>query len=143
MANLNGKWQLEKSENFDKYMQAIGVTDENRAKGKDVLEKMGAGGLVEEYVIVSGTSIKRNIYIGGQLVRESQPAPFNTELTGPSIDGRTAKITLTENGPNKITRHEKFDNGVEATTVSEVHGGELVTILTGGGVTSKRSYKKI
>ena len=143
MANLNGKWQLVSSENFDAYMQKIGVTDENRAKGKDVLEKTGPGGLVEEYVIESGKSIKRNIYIGGSLMRESQAAPFNTQVQGPSVDGRTAKITLKEESANKVTRHEIFDGGVEATTVSEVTGDQLITTLTSGGVTSKRTYKKV
>jgi len=143
MASLNGKWQLTGSEGFDKYMQTIGVTDENRAKGKDILEKAGPGGLVEEYVIESGKSIKRNIYIGGQLLRESKAAPFNTEVTGPSLDGRTAKITLTENGSTKVTRHETFENGLQATTVSEVKGDELHTTLTCSGVVSKRVYKKV
>jgi len=143
MAALNGKWQLVSSENFGKYIQAIGVSDDNIAKAKDMLEKMGAGGLVEEYVIVPGKSIKRSISLGGQVLKESPTVPFNTELSGPSLDGRTAKIMLTENGPNKLTRVEKFDNGIEATTVYEAKGDELFTTLSAAGVVSKRNYKKI
>jgi hypothetical protein len=143
MAAFNGKWQLSTSEGLDKYMQTIGVTDENRAKGKEVLEKVGIEGFAEEYAIVPGKTIKRCIYVGGKLVKEGQPFPFNSEVTGPSLDGRNCKITITENGPNKVTRVEKFDNGVEATTVTELKGDELVTTLTSGSVVSKRTFKKI
>jgi len=143
MALLNGKWALYSSEKFDEYMKAIGVDDENRAKGVATLNKTGAGGLVEEYVIDSDKSIKRQIYVGGQLVKESPAIPFGKEVSGPSLDGRTVKLTLTRTGPGQVTRNEQFDNGVTSTTVIEANRDELVSTLTAGGVTSVRKYKKV
>jgi len=143
MSQLSGKWALVKSENLDNYMTAIGVTDEtNHAKAKEILEKTGEGGLVEHYMVESGKSIHRNFYLGGNLIRESPTVPFNTEVSGPSMDGRIAKFTLIEDSPTKVTRIEKFDS-VTATSVSEVHGDEMVMTLVGGGVECKRTYKKV
>jgi len=143
MAHLNGKWALYSSENFEAYLKAIGVADDQRAKAHEMLEKTGEGGLVEEYTVTPGATVKRNIYIGGQLARESQPIPIGKDIpNAPSLDGRTCELKVTENSADKITRHEKFGNIVSDTTY-EVQGGELVATLTAGGVTSVRKYKKV
>jgi len=142
MTHLNGKWALTSSVDFEPYMKAIGVADDQRAKAHESLEKTGEGGLVEEYIITAGVSVQRKIYIGGQLVKESPAIPFGKEVNGPSLDGRTCQLKITENSPDKFTRHEVFGT-VESNTIYEVHGDELVATLSAGGATSTRKYKKV
>jgi hypothetical protein len=143
MAHLNGKWALYSSENFEAYLQAIGVADDQRAKAHEMLEKTGASGLVEEYAVTPGTSVKRTLYLGGQQVRESQPIPIGKDIpNAPSLDGRTCQLKVTENSADKITRHEVFGSIVSDTTY-ELKGDELVATLSAGGVTSVRKYKRV
>jgi hypothetical protein len=143
MTHLNGKWALTSSANFEPYLVAIGVADDQRAKAHESLEKTGAGGLVEEYIITAGATVQRKIYLGSQLVREGPTIPFGKEVTGPSLDGRTCQLTITENGPDKFTRSEVFGGTIKSTTVYEVHGDELVATLSSGSATSVRKYKKV
>jgi len=143
MAHLNGKWALASSDNFEAYLKAIGVADDQRSKAHEILEKTGAGGLVEEYAVTAGVSVKRNIYLGGQLLRESPAIPIGKDIPdAPSLDGRHCQLKVTENSADKLTRHEVFGSIVSDTTY-ELHGDEMVATLTAGGVTSVRKYKRV
>jgi len=143
MAHLSGKWALYSSDNFEAYLKAIGVADDQRAKAHELLEKTGAGGLVEDYTVTPGVSVKRNLYLGDQLVRESPAIPIGKDIPdAPSLDGRKCQLKVTENSADKITRHETFGSVVSDTTY-ERQGDELIATLAAGGVTSVRKYKKI
>lgn len=142
--HLNGSWNLVSSENFENYIEAIGVTGENREKALKLLLSTGDGGLVENYVIDSTkNTIKRSVFHGGNLFKESPAISLNTEVEGPALDDRIIKLKTTVDGLNRLTRHEKGSN-YESTVVYEVNGNDLVvTLKTDNGVKSVRKYKKV
>jgi len=143
MASLNGKWALISSEKFNEYLKATGADEATLAKVAELLNKAGVDGLIEEYFVESGKSIQRNFYLGGKLFRESPVIPLGEEVSGPAMDGRIVKITVKEEGANKLTRHEALETGQTTDTVLEVHGDEMITTLTCGGVVSTRKYKRV
>jgi len=142
MTALNGKWSLVSSDKFDDYIKATGADDATRAKVGELLGKAGSDGLIEEYIIEAGKSARRNFYLGGKLFKESPTVPIGSEVSGPAMDGRTVKVTVTEEGANKLRRHEAFETGQITDTVLEVHGDEMTTTLTCGSVVSTRKYKR-
>lgn len=142
MSNLNGSWALTSSENFEAYIEAIGVSGENREKALKLLLSTGDGGLVEKFEI-DDSSAKRSIYFGEKLFKESPKIPLNEEFEGPALDERIVKATVTTDGPNRLTRVEKGPD-YQSTVVAEIHGSELVvTLTTDSGVQSIRKYKKV
>jgi hypothetical protein len=144
MADLNGSWNLVSSQNFEAYIDAIGVTSENREKALKLLQTTGDGGLVEKYEVdLAANTVKRYIYFDGKLFKESPAVPLNKEVEGTALDDRIIKVSVTTEGTNRLIRHETGSN-YTATVTSEVHGSDLtVTLTTGGGVTSVRKYKKV
>lgn len=144
MAALNGNWALVSSENFEAYINAIGVTGENRDKALKLLQTTGDGGLMEKYEVdLAANTVKRYIYFDGKLFKESPIVPLNKEVEGAALDDRVIKVSVITEGTNRLIRHETGTD-YSATIVSEVHGNDLtVTLTTSTGVTSVRKYKKV
>ena len=69
----------------------IGVDDENRAKGNDLLCRTGADPTTEEFTFTATTG-KRTISAGGQTVGGKE-FPLNVEFEAPGLDGRKMKVS--------------------------------------------------
>ncbi|ELT93603.1 hypothetical protein CAPTEDRAFT_227067 [Capitella teleta] len=138
MSGLNGRWKLVAVDNFDAYQKAIGVNDEQRALGNQLLATPGA---MEEEFCFTATTGKRTIYAGGQ-TKGGKEFPLGVEFEAPTLDGRKSKVKVVAESATKVVRYDSYDNGVSGTMTTELVGDELKTVLCAGGVTSVRTMKK-
>ncbi|XP_046584448.1 fatty acid-binding protein, heart-like isoform X2 [Haliotis rubra] len=136
MANLAGKWEIFSSDNFEEYMTAIGVSNENIDKAKSALS---AGSKLVQDLSNNGSSwtIKTITKAGEKEVTFTLGEEFSTA----TLDGRPVKVVVTEEG-GSLVETQKGD-GFETKNVRTASGDEMVMTMTGSGATCTRKYKKI
>ncbi|XP_051472461.1 fatty acid-binding protein, intestinal isoform X1 [Apus apus] len=129
---LNGTWKIDRNENYEKFMEAMGVNMMKRKLGahdnmKLTIQQDGNNFTVKE------SSNFRTIEITFTLgVNFEYSLADGTELTGSwNMEGN--KIV------GKFTRK---DNGKVLTASREVIGDELVQIYVYEGVEAKRIFKR-
>ncbi|CAL8109437.1 unnamed protein product [Orchesella dallaii] len=128
---LTGKFELEKSENFDAYLKAVGVNFAKRAIAstmKPTIEISENNGV---YTIKTFSVLKNT---------EITFTPDGSEFEEDTADGRKAKSSVTIEG-NKLIHVQKIGD-VTSTTVREFNGDKMTVVLTCQDVTSTREYKK-
>ena len=138
---MNGRWKLTAVENFDAYQKAIGVNDEQRAMGNQLLGTVGANAMEEELCFTATTG-KRTIFAGGQ-TKGGREFPLGVEFDAPTLDGRKTKTKVVVESANKVVRTDVFENGVSGTMTLELCGDELKVTMCAGGVTCNRTMKKV
>ncbi|XP_042553529.1 fatty acid-binding protein, intestinal [Dipodomys spectabilis] len=129
---FDGSWKVDRSENYDKFMEKMGINMVKRKLAahdnlKLIITQEGNKFTVKE------SSTFRNIEIVFELgVTFKYSLADGTELTGSwAIEG------------NKLVGNfQRVDNGKELKTVREVMGSELVQTYTYEGVEAKRIFKK-
>ncbi|KFU90319.1 Fatty acid-binding protein, intestinal, partial [Chaetura pelagica] len=129
---LNGTWKIDRNENYEKFMEAMGVNMMKRKLGahdnmKLIIQQDGNNFTVKE------SSNFRTIEITFTLgVNFEYSLADGTELTGSwNMEGN--KIV------GKFTRK---DNGKVLTASREVIGDELVQVYVYEGVEAKRIFKR-
>uniref|UniRef100_A0A023F8M4 Fatty acid-binding protein, muscle n=1 Tax=Triatoma infestans TaxID=30076 RepID=A0A023F8M4_TRIIF len=125
------KYKLNKSENFDEYMKALGVGLVTRKMGNTVspvIELLEEDG---EYTLKSSSTFK-NTVIKFKLGEE-----FDQETP----DGRKVKATITLEGDNKLVEVQKGEK--ETTLIREFSKDEVKMTLTVDDIVCTRIYKVI
>ncbi|POI29029.1 hypothetical protein CIB84_007221 [Bambusicola thoracicus] len=129
---FNGTWKIEKNENYEKFMEAMGVNVMKRKLGahdnlKLTIQQDGNKFLVKE------SSNFRNIDIEFTLgVSFEYSLADGTELSGSwNLEGNKLVGTFT-----------RKDNGKVLTAYREIVGSELVQTYVYEGVEAKRIFKK-
>ncbi|ESO01865.1 hypothetical protein HELRODRAFT_188505 [Helobdella robusta] len=140
MAFASGKWYLTSSENFGAYLQAIGVSEDNRMRACSLMEQTGEHGFVEEFLIAND-AIKRIIYIGGEQQGDPTPfVPFNKQLDANALDGRKIKVLL-KMEEEKLIREESGD-GYSSLITNTFQGDDRVMVLKTGDVVCTRKFRR-
>jgi len=123
------KYKLDKSENFDEYMKALGVGMVMRKMANNVSAVVELT-LKDDVYTLSSTSTFKNTSVTFKLGEE-----FEEETP----DGRKVKSIINLDGDNKLVHRQMGDK--ETTIVREFSKDQIVMTLTLGSVTSKRTYK--
>ncbi|NWW47989.1 FABPI protein, partial [Pedionomus torquatus] len=129
---LNGTWKIEKNDNYEKFMEAMGVNMMKRKLGahdnlKLVIQQDGNKFIVKE------SSNFRTIDIEFTLgVEFEYSLADGTELTG----------SWNMEGNKLVGKFTRKDNGKLLTAYREVVGDELVQTYVYEGVEAKRIFKR-
>ncbi|XP_013083883.2 sodium/calcium exchanger regulatory protein 1-like isoform X2 [Biomphalaria glabrata] len=137
MAQFCGKWELVScDENFDKYMEAVGVSPEMR--------KLAQTALTAGSKLVLNISVDGNKWSIGLLTKEGEKTDVFIEgepVEVTTLDGRKVKTTYTLEGDSLVELQQ--GDGFESRNVRTVNGDTMTMILTTKSVTCTRIYKKI
>lgn len=129
------KYKLDKSENFEEYMKALGVGLIMRKMGNQVYPTVELIKEGDSYTLNTTSTFKSSS------IKFKEGEEFD-EVT---VDGRNVKSTCTFEGENKLL-HEQKDSK-DGTLVSKIsrefNAHEMIAEMTAGEVVCKRTYKVI
>ncbi|CAD7093311.1 unnamed protein product [Hermetia illucens] len=129
MAAWEGKkYKLEKSENLDAYMEALGVSAENRKLGNTIFPTVSLVKNGDEYEYTTASTVRNN-------VMKFKPG---VEFDLDTLDGRKTKAVCHFENPNKLIQKDST-----GTITREFTGTELVSTCTTNGITAVRYYKAV
>ncbi|XP_075061493.1 gastrotropin-like [Mixophyes fleayi] len=125
--SFNGKYEVESQENYEAFMQTIGIPAETIQKGKDfkfTTEVVQNGNDFTWSQIFPGHTITNNFTVGKESDMES-------------MSGKKFKATVQFDGGKIVVDFGKYKHS------SEIVGGKLVEISEAGGVSFKRTSKRL
>ncbi|NWX22516.1 FABPL protein, partial [Aegotheles bennettii] len=126
--SFTGKYQLQSQENFEPFMKALGLSDEEIQKGKDIksISEIVQDGKKFKITVTTGTKVLRNEFTIGE------------ECEIEMLTGEKAKALVQMEGDNKLIANVK---GLKS--VTELHGDTITNVMTLGDLTYKRVSKRI
>ncbi|XP_038859212.1 fatty acid-binding protein, liver-type-like [Salvelinus namaycush] len=126
--SFSGIYQMETHENFESFMEAIGLPDELIQEGKDIksISEIEQTGDHFKMTVTTGTRILTNSFTIGQ----------ETELESPTGE-KVTSVVMREG--NKLT---SLINGIEYVT-ELIDTNILVNTMTLAGISYKRTSKRI
>ncbi|CAD7093317.1 unnamed protein product [Hermetia illucens] len=129
MAAWEGKkYKFEKSENFDEYLKALGISTENRQSGTDGNAPASLVKNGDEYEYISTT---------GSVMKFKPGVEFDIDIYG----GQKIRTVVNFETPNKLVMEQKGDK--PGKVIREFTNTEMVSTYTFNGVTGVRYYKAI
>ncbi|XP_067650808.1 fatty acid-binding protein homolog 6-like [Haliotis asinina] len=135
MAALLGNWQLERHENMDEYMKAVGVNI--------ILRKMGLS--ITSYEEIKQDGDNWEIHITSTFKNAHLIFKLGEEFDEETMDGRKVKSTIVLEG-DKLIHHQTAvkEDGENSTITRELEGDTLVITFVAlkKNVTAKRFYKR-
>jgi len=127
-----GKWNMESSENFDEYMQTVGVNVVMAKLGSTAKPTVTIGIEGDTWTLKTETTFKKS-KIQFKLGEE-----FDEE----TADGRKMKTTCTLE-ENKLIQDQKIEPpGVPSVITREVNGNKMNVVCKAKTVVSTRIYTK-
>lgn len=136
MACFKGKWEIQSSDKFTEYMDAIGVAAEEK---EEALKFLGDGSKMSYEICNCGDEWE--FHVGTQAGEKTIKFTLGKEFETFTLDGRPIKTTFTLDGEN-LKECQRGD-GFETTNVRTVDGDSMTMTMTGNGVTCTRRYKKV
>ncbi|NXW84899.1 FABPL protein, partial [Alopecoenas beccarii] len=126
--SFTGKYQLQSHENFEPFMKAIGLPDEQIQKGKDLksITEIVQDGKNFKITTTTGSKVLHNEFTIGQ--------ECDMEL----MTGEKVKALIQMEGDNKLIGSIK---GLQS--VTELNGDTITHTMTIGDITYKRISKRI
>ncbi|XP_055774423.1 fatty acid binding protein 1-B.1-like [Salvelinus fontinalis] len=126
--SFSGIYQMETHENFESFMEAVGLPDELIQEGKDIksITEIEQTGDHFKMTVTTGTRVLTNSFTIGQ----------ETELESPTGE-KVTSVVMREG--NKLT---SLINGVEYVT-ELIDTNILVNTMTLAGISYKRTSKRI
>ncbi|XP_066109578.1 fatty acid-binding protein, intestinal [Saccopteryx bilineata] len=129
---FDGTWKIDRSENYDKFLEKMGVNMVKRKLAshdglKLIVKQEGNRFTIKE------TSNFRNIEVVFEL-----GVPFKYELA----DGTELSGTWKMEGNKLVGEFNRVDNGNAIHTVREIIGSELVQTFVYEGIEAKRIFKR-
>ncbi|KAG7316228.1 hypothetical protein KOW79_019769 [Hemibagrus wyckioides] len=129
-----GSWTLVTSDNFEKYMEALGLPPAMKEYGQNmkavVIFSQDGDYIVKKTKMYEATN--RTFTFTFKLGEEFDES---------TIDFRVCKSVLNLEG-GKLIHLQKWD-GKEATTISEIQDGKLIITFILGDIVSVRTYERI
>ncbi|NXC99862.1 FABPL protein, partial [Certhia familiaris] len=123
-----GKYELQYQENFEPFMKALGLPDDEIQKGKDLksISEIEQNGKKFKVTVTTGSKVVKNEFTIGE---ESEVVMLN---------GEKAKVVVQMEGNNKLVTEVK---GMKS--VTELNGDTITYTMTMGDLTFKRVSKRI
>ncbi|XP_014731737.1 PREDICTED: fatty acid-binding protein, liver [Sturnus vulgaris] len=123
-----GKYQLQSQENFEPFMRALGLPEDEIQKGKDLKS-------ISE-IVQDGKKFKITVTTGSKVVKNEFTIGEESEIE--LLNGEKAKVVVQMEGDNKLVTQVK---GMKS--VTEVNGDIITYTMTMGDLTLKRVSKRI
>ncbi|XP_042323813.1 fatty acid-binding protein, intestinal isoform X3 [Sceloporus undulatus] len=129
---FDGTWKVEKSENYEKFMEAMGINIVKRKLGAHDNLKITIQQEGNKFTIKESSNFRtiEIVFTLGEIFDYS--LADGTELQG-NWDLKEGKLAGT---------FKRKDNGKELIALREIVGDEMVQTYTYEGVTAKRIFKK-
>ncbi|NWX10622.1 FABPL protein, partial [Caloenas nicobarica] len=126
--SFTGKYQLQSQENFEPFMKAVGLPDEQIQKGKDLksITEIVQDGKNFKVTVTTGSKVLHNEFTIGQ--------ECDMEL----LTGEKVKALIQMEGDNKLIGTMK---GLQS--VTELNGDTITHTMTLGDIAFKRISKRI
>ncbi|KGL79360.1 Fatty acid-binding protein, liver [Tinamus guttatus] len=126
--SFNGKYELQSQENFEPFMKALGLSDEQIQKGKDLKS-------ISE-IVQDGKKFKITVTVGSRVLTNEFTVGVESEME--MLTGEKVKSLVQMEGDNTLVVTMK---GVKSVTV--LNGDTLTNTMTMGDLTYKRISKRI
>ncbi|XP_058693328.1 fatty acid-binding protein, liver [Poecile atricapillus] len=126
--SFTGKYELQSQENFEPFMRAMGLPEDQIQKGKDLksISEIVQDGKKFTITVTTGSKVITNKFTIGE---ESE-----IEL----MTGEKVKVVVQMEGNNKLVTQVK---GMKS--VTELNGDTITYSMTKGDITLKRVSKRI
>merc|ERR1712154_692173 len=135
MAALNGKWKLVAVDNFELYLDAVGVDAEARQKA---LQFLTPANNIQQDIEVAGDAI--TITTITPIAPTTVTATSGASFASLYLDGREIKTVFTVEGDTLV---EEISGPFSTRIVRARDGDCMVMTMTSGDVTSTRRYEKV
>ncbi|XP_004716007.1 fatty acid-binding protein, intestinal [Echinops telfairi] len=129
---FNGTWKVDRNENYDKFMEKLGINMVKR--------KLAAHDNLKLIITQDGNKIKIKESSNFRTIEIEFELGVNFNYT--MADGTELSGTWTMEGAQLVGKFKRVDNGKDLNTVREIIGGELVQTYNYEGVEAKRIFKK-
>uniref|UniRef100_A0A8B9FKA2 Fatty acid-binding protein, liver n=1 Tax=Amazona collaria TaxID=241587 RepID=A0A8B9FKA2_9PSIT len=126
--SFTGKYELQYQENFEPFMKAVGLPDEQIQKGKDLKS-------ISE-IVQDGKKFNITVTTGTKVIR--QEFTIGEECEVETLSGEKIKTVVQMEGNNRLIANLK---GVSS--VTELNGDTITLTLKAGDITLKRVSKRI
>ncbi|KAM9378176.1 FABPL protein, partial [Oreotrochilus melanogaster] len=126
--SFTGKYELQSQENFESFMKAIGLPDDQIQKGKDIksISEIVQDGKKFKVTVTTGTKVLHNEFTIGE------------ECDIEMLTGEKVKAVVQMEGNNKLVANLK---GLKS--VTELNGDIITNTVTMGDLSYKRISKRI
>ncbi|XP_017690742.1 PREDICTED: fatty acid-binding protein, liver [Lepidothrix coronata] len=125
--SFTGKYELQSQENFEPFMKALGLPDDQIQKGKDIKSTTE--------IVQNGKKFKITTTTGSKVLTNEFTVGEEAEIELPT--GEKAKATVQMEG-NKLITNVK---GMKS--ITELNGDTITNIMTLGDLTYKRISKRV
>ncbi|NWI96963.1 FABPL protein, partial [Pitta sordida] len=126
--SFTGKYQLQSQENFEPFMKALGLPDDQIQKGKDLKSTTE--------IVQDGKKFKVTVTTGSKVMTNEFTIGEESEIE--LLNGEKAKALVQMEGNNKLIANVK---GMKS--VTELNGDTITHTMTLGDLTCKRISKRI
>ncbi|NXX59041.1 FABPL protein, partial [Scopus umbretta] len=126
--SFTGKYELQSHENFEPFMKALGLPDDQIQKGKDLksISEIVQDGKKFKFTVTTGSKIMHNEFTIGE------------ECEMEMVTGEKVKAVVQMEGNNRLVANMK---GLKS--ITELNGDIITNIMTMGDLTYKRISKRI
>ncbi|NXV84972.1 fatty acid-binding protein, liver [Calonectris borealis] len=126
--SFTGKYELQSQENFETFMKALGLPDEQIQKGKDIksISEIVQDGKKFKITVTTGSKVLHNEFTIGE------------ECEMEMLTGEKVKAIVQLEGDNRLVANLK---GLKS--VTELNGDTITHTMTMGDLTYKRISKRI
>ncbi|NXW09264.1 FABPL protein, partial [Fregetta grallaria] len=126
--SFTGKYELQSHENFETFMKALGLPDEQIQKGKDIksISEIVQDGKKFKITVTTGSKVLHNEFTVGE------------ECEMEMLTGEKVKAIVQLEGDNRLVANIK---GLKS--VTELNGDTITNTMTIGDLTYKRISKRI
>ncbi|NXM66314.1 FABPL protein, partial [Serilophus lunatus] len=126
--SFTGKYQLQTQENFEPFMKALGLPDDQIQKGKDIKSTTE--------IVQDGKKFSVTVTTGSKVVKTDFTIGEECEIE--MLNGEKVKAVVQMEGNNKLITNMK---GMKS--VTELNGDTITHIMTMGDLSCKRISKRI
>ncbi|NWR36987.1 FABPL protein, partial [Tachuris rubrigastra] len=126
--SFTGKYELQTQENFEPFMKALGLPDEQIQKGKDLKSTTE--------IVQNGKKFKVTVTTGSKVL--TNEFTIGEECEFEMLTGEKAKALVQMEGNNKLIANVK---GMKS--ITELNGDTITHTMMMGDLTCKRISKRV
>ncbi|XP_033920831.1 fatty acid-binding protein, liver [Melopsittacus undulatus] len=126
--SFTGKYELQSQENFESFMKAMGLPDEQIQKGKDIKST--------SEIVQDGKKFKITVTTGSKVLHQEFTIGEECELE--MLSGEKVKAIVHMEGNNRLIADLK---GIKS--ITELDGDTITLTMKVGDITYKRVSKRI
>ncbi|XP_027709574.1 fatty acid-binding protein, intestinal [Vombatus ursinus] len=129
---FDGTWKVDRSENYDKFMEKMGINVVKR--------KLAAHDNLK--ITITQTGNKMAVHESSTFRTLDIEFEFGVNFSYTLADGTELSGSWNLEGNKLVGKFKRVDNGNELNTVREIVGDEMVQSYTYQGVEAKRIFKR-